>query len=60
MHKYELISDEEYSTLHNKSISKFLEAYTNEYNAENVERHRDWASKDNFRVIHFRINPSLL
>ena len=59
-HKCNLISDDEYSALCNKSASKFLQAYTNEYNAVNVEKHRDWADKDNFGVTHFGINPSLL
>ena len=51
--KYELVSDEEYSTLYNKSVSKFLEAYTSEYNVENAEKYRDQADKDNFGVTHF-------
>ena len=60
MHKCSLLSNEEYSNLRNKLGSKFLEDYINEYNAEYTQKHRDWAKKDNFRVIHFGIKLSLL
>ena len=58
LHKCELISNEEYSASHNKSVSKFLEDYINEYNIENAQKQRDQANKDNFRVMCFRIKLS--
>ena len=46
--------------MYNKSASKFLEAYNNNYTMKNVEMHRNWVDKENFRVTHFGIKPSLL